>query len=189
MSQAPLWADLQRTTGRGSVDRLERYYTPDPLAQFCLGLLPWSGVRHVLEPHAGGGAFVRAAAAYDVDVRALDLDQHSRAVKEYGAVCADFLADAPLPAFDRVVGNPPFSNAEQHVQRALEIAPQVAFLMPLDRLESRSRYAFWQAAPLRHVWVLSERVWAGSRCIAWFWWDREWSGVPGLQVVSHRAAP
>ena len=63
------------TSGRGQVDALERYYTPDDLAAFVVGLLP--PVATVLEPHAGGGAFLRALETAgprgDLHVKASDI--------------------------------------------------------------------------------------------------------------------
>jgi len=180
LSQGALWPAQDRTTGLGSVDRLERYYTPDPLAALCLSLLPWDGVRSVLEPHAGGGAFVRDLKRRGVFWTAYDTDPTSRVIVEHDATLIDFLT-VQVGTFDRVVGNPPFSNAEEHVERALSLSPECAFLMPLDRLESRRRLAFWQTFPARRVTVFSERVWPGSRSIAWFWWDSRHNGPTELR--------
>lgn len=184
MTQGALWPDRDRTRGRGAVDHLERYYTPPELAEFVLDLLPWDEIRSVLEPHAGGGSFLRLLQRRaGVVWFAYDADPSSWACVEDFARCCDFLTVQHCDV-DRVVGNPPFSNAEQHAEHALELAPEVAFLMPLDRLESAGRLDFWRRCPPRKVWILSERVWAGSRAIAWFWWCRGWTGATELEVVS-----
>lgn len=186
MSQLALGIADDRTTGRGSVDHLERYYTPDDLARFCVDLLPWDGVRNVLEPHAGGGAFVRALEHRGVPVFAMDVDAECWTLQERAATVGDFLTSS-APLVDRVVGNPPFSNAEQHVDRGLEFAREVAFLLPMSRLDSARRSHWWQAAPLRHVWLIAERIWPGSRQCGFFWFDRAHSGPPTFEIVRWRA--
>lgn len=185
MTQVPIWPERDRTTGRGSVDHLERYYTPDQLAGFLLGLLPWRGIRTVLEPHAGGGAFVRALKRIRrLDVAANDADPHSWAVQHGGATCSNIFSFSA--EVDRVVGNPPFSNAEEHVTRCLDLADEVAFLMPLDRLETSGRLHFWQQNPAHRIWVLAERVWPGSRACAFFWWKKSSKRKTRIDVVSWR---
>jgi hypothetical protein len=186
MTQVPIWPDRDRTTGRGSVDHLERYYTPDDLAAFLVGLLPWDGVQSVLEPHAGGGAFLRALRDLDgLQVKANDTDPHSWAVQHGGATCCDLFSLHTKA--DRVVGNPPFSNAEAHVERCLQLADEVAFLMPLDRLETAGRLAFWQRHPPRRIWVLAERVWSGSRACAFYWWTKTHTHTQ-LDVISWKGS-
>jgi hypothetical protein len=187
--QESLWPDQERTTGRGSIDHLERYYTPDVLARFCLDLLPWTGIRRVLEPHAGGGAFLRGFgwkqanddALQHAQIEALDLDPRCWAIQQWGERRggsirrADFIhADLDGESWDRVIGNPPFSNAELHVDRGLGVAREVAFLLPVSRFDAGERVPFYQRIPLRKVWKLGERVWPGSRQIGFFWFDREW---------------
>ena len=163
MTQVPIWPERDRTTGRGSVDHLERYYTP-----------------------AGGGAFLRALRDLDgLQVKANDTDSHSWAVQHGGATCCDLFRLHTKA--DRVVGNPPFSNAEAHVERCLQLADEVAFLMPLDRLETAGRLAFWQRHPPRRIWVLAERVWSGSRACAFYWWTKTHTHTQ-LDVISWKGS-
>lgn len=185
MTQVPIWPDRDRTTGRGSVDHLERYYTPDQLAEFLVRLLPWHGIGSVLEPHAGGGAFLRAMSHIKgLQITANDADPTSWAVQHAGASCGNvFQLDATV---DRVVGNPPFSNAEQHAQKCFDLADEVAFLMPLDRLETSSRLGFWKHYPPKRIWVLAERVWPGSRACAFYWWKKPHRRPTRMDVVSWR---
>lgn len=176
--QESLWPDLQRSTGKGSIDHLERYYTPDKLARFCLSLLPWEGIESVLEPHGGGGAFVRRFECLKIGAKlhVMDVDATCWAHKKWKgqAVLGDFLTHPALPRVDRVIGNPPFSSAEQHVERGLEVASEVCFLLPVSRFDAQERVPFYRDIPLRKVWKLGERVWPGSRQIAFFWFDVTW---------------
>lgn len=179
MPQESLLPDEVRTTGRGNIDRLERYYTPDQLAHFCLNLLPWQDVGSVLEPHGGGGSFVRQFERLGLaaDLHVLDIDPTCWVHQKWPGetVEADFLSFPDLPRVDRVIGNPPFSNAEEHVDRGLGIASEVCFLLPMSRIDAQARTPWYINAPLRKVWALGERVWSGSRQIGFFWFDASWT--------------
>ena len=162
---------------------LDAYYTPDALASALVGVLPIAPVARVLEPHAGGGAFVRALVGRGVGrVLAADVDP-----------CAPIFLDPPRTGvtlcpgcdflgfawndIDWIVGNPPFRGLEAHVEHALTLAPNVAFLLRLAVMESKGRVPLWQTWPLRHVWVLAERPsftdgGTDSAAYGFFWFQR-----------------
>lgn len=173
---------------RKKKDPLERVYTPPALAEYCVGLLPWEGVHAVLEPSAGAGAFLDAVEPLlGYAPAAIDVDPEAPVVLDGRARVVDFLMPGSVDAgWDRVIGNPPFDDAEKHVTRALEVAREVAFLLPISRLDALERCAWWHAAPVRHVWLLAERVWPGSRQIGFFWFERGWRGPRTWDVVSWR---
>jgi hypothetical protein len=138
-------------------DELDRYYTPDAVADACVGVLDLRGVRFVLEPSVGHGAWVRAIRSRlpDAEVLTCDLDPEARHEGDRHEV-ADFLTVAP-PDVDLIVGNPPFSEALAHVEHALTLAPAVGFLLRLAFLEGQNRAAFWRAHPAYEVHVLTQR--------------------------------
>lgn len=181
MSQPALFP--LRVVGREAV------YTPDWLARAVVELLPWHGIETVLEPHVGGGAFVRAIEELEPGVFVRTMDADPGAPRTYSGAwphqVGDFLTDVAYSGliFDRVIGNPPFSDAEQHVLRALVLADEVAFLMPVSRMETPTRSAFYAEAPLRRLYLFSRRVWEGSRHIGLYWFDRGWRGDPELEFV------
>ena len=83
------------------------YYTPPAIVRQLVGWALADGARRVLEPAAGDGAFVRALAGRDVTAIELDPAEAAKA----GAQVAEFLGwalERLAPAFDAVVGNPPF---------------------------------------------------------------------------------
>lgn len=169
-------------------DRLDRYYTPDALASALVALLPIAPGARVLEPHAGGGAFVRALEARGARVVPADLDE---AAGWGPSRC--FLRD--LPAIERpgwIVGNPPYRDAEAHIRRALDVTGQhVAFLLRLAILESAKRRPLWEDHPPRRVWVLSSRPsftggGTDSAAYGWFWWDRRWREEATLGWIDWR---
>jgi len=151
----------------------DAYYTPDDLAAKLVYLLSarlLPGCR-VLEPSAGGGAFVRALWPYervqgvyvrDVDPDAPALYMPAPARWDYRTSCGDFLDlhwDGSMPRPPHwVIGNPPFEDAEKHVRHALRMSQHgVAFLLRLAFLESVKREAFWEEHPCSDIVVLTKR--------------------------------
>lgn len=200
------------STGRGGKRKaLDAYYTPNDLAVFLVGLLR----RHVgkprgdpdlahltaLEPHAGGGAFVRALAADGWAVETWDIDPNAPGLiarRERAKVqVGDALKLIPMRPPIVICGNPPYSSAEAHVRRALTLAtPQrgvVGFLLRLGFLASRKRSPFWGAHPATCVYVLSERPsftggGTDSCDYGFFVWDTGLpTAAPRLEVVSWKS--
>lgn len=179
-------------TNRGSERQpLDAYYTPDDLAARLVGLLPIQPWDVCLEPHCGGGAFVRALAAKAGTVGAMDLDPNAPGLafsdRRWRWPGTDFLLTTwPRRGLIRwVVGNPPYSGFELHVDHALSMSHDVVFLLRLAVLESQKRAPMWQRWPLRKVWVLSRRPsftggGTDSAAYGWFWFDRGWVGAPTL---------
>lgn len=166
---------------------LDAYYTPDALAEALVGLLPIEPTDTVLEPHAGGGAFVRALRPRCARVLACDVnpDAEGLALAD-SAYRGDFLSCGIGGRW--TVGNPPFRGFEAHVEHALSLSRHVAFLLRLAVMESQGRAPLWRRWPLRKVWVLAERPsftngGTDSAAYGFFWWDRHHDGaaeiVPG----------
>lgn len=185
-------------TSRTAAERrtLDRYYTPDDAARACVATLPILDGDTVLEPSAGGGAFLRAVrdAFPSSRLRALDLDPASPArLPENGGFeveHGDFGTWSPPPdeRFDWVVGNPPYNVAIEHVEAALRIARVgVGFLLRLTFLESVDRIPFWRAvgSSLDEVRVLARRpsfTGSGTDSMAygWFVWNKRSKGPARL---------
>jgi hypothetical protein len=166
---------------------LDAYYTPDALAVALVGLLPIEPTDTVLEPHAGGGAFVRALLPRCSRVLACDVNPDAAGLAlAHSAHYGDFLTCGIGGRW--IVGNPPFRGFEAHVDHALTLSRHVAFLMRLSVTESAGRVPMWQRWPLRKVWVLAERPsftdgGTDSAAYGWFWFDTHHDGpaeiVPG----------
>lgn len=168
----------------------DAYYTPDRLARAIVSVLPILSTHFVLEPHAGGGAFVRAllalTAAY-IAVSDIDRDAAGLRWPRTGRrpililPGADFLTDwSPGEGLipDWIIGNPPFDAAEAHIRHALAISRQhVVMLLRASILHSLGRIAFWRDHPARHVWHLAGRPsftggGTDSADYAVVWWDK-----------------
>ena len=192
------------STNRGATRApLDAYYTPDAVARACVATIaPELVGAIVLEPHAGGGAFVRALRGVAGMVHACDLNPEAPGLREADVSQSqptDFFATAWRDGrFHWVIGNPPFGDAQAHVEQALEVASDgVGFLLRFAFLEGAKRRAFWRAHPPAEVHVLVNRPsFTGgatdSAAYGWFIWrkDRDpkepttmhwmdWRGVSG----------
>lgn len=133
----------------------DAYYSP---AQLALAGCEWlktefagPGTYTILEPNAGGGAFVKAARLVwpQARVAAEDIDPVARAllaIKYYHDDRVqvgrpnEFMGDAK---YSLAVGNPPYDQAEEQVRAALARARCVMFLLRLSFLASVGRVALY----------------------------------------------
>ena len=142
---------------------LDQYFTRDDVARACVKMLPIRPGEAVLEPHAGGGAFLRALAPLNVQLYAYDLDLSCRdkwGVAVEGTWQGNFLddeLDGDDYVFDWIVGNPPYNEAEAHVRRALQLAPNVAFLLRAGLMTPLKREALRREFPVDEFHLLAPR--------------------------------
>lgn len=136
----------------------DAYMTPDALAlAICVRLCRLvERPQSVIEPSAGGGAFVRAVASTwrSATIRAVDIRPECE--EAAGAVvfdCCDWpeYAQKMGLAADLIVGNPPYADALGHAEaalRALRPGGVLAFLLRQSFLSSQRRLPFWREHPL-----------------------------------------
>ncbi len=201
---------MSSTIRNGSQRRSgDDYQTPGELAEFLVAKLVADGILcgpepRVLEPSAGDGSFVAALRKYcDPGVLVANepylTDARRVAYETAGAEWWPTAFEKHLlqPRWSAVVGNPPYSLAEQHVRKALEVAAKrggvVAFLLRLAFLESRGRFALWRDFPLRKLYVLSERPsftggGTDSAAYGFFVWENGNERSTELEVVSWKGA-
>lgn len=146
----------------GSPSPSDQKNTPVVLARACVRAvtpLLSPGPLRILEPHAGRGAFVEALRTNDDLIRLTDHALNITAI-EIDETCLpprsdipydyrDFLLYNALTRFDLIIGNPPFSTAEEHIRHALSLPVGhsgciVAFILRVGFLASLSRRAFWR---------------------------------------------
>jgi hypothetical protein len=115
----------------------------------------------MLDPCAGGARghgmpYAEVATEYGLDV--VTMDKRADSLAEH---VGDFLVDdAPAGPFELVCSNPPFSLYPEFVERALELAPICAFLLPLQVTEPRKRtfeadLGWWREH--RPVWCVEHK--------------------------------
>ena len=174
------------STNRGAKRvTLDAYYTPDAVAVSCVAATPIADHASVLEPHAGGGAFLRALVRPGRKVAALDINPDAPGLRSPGIESSevdDFLTwDPGQYRPDWTVGNPPFVGAEAHVRRALSLSRVgCAFLLRLAFLESAERVPFWRDHPPATVLVFNKRPsFTGGKtdscAYGWFIWRKAWT--------------
>ena len=172
-------------TGRGA-ERREADYYPTP-AWCVLRLLDHVELpgRVWLEPSAGEGHIIRAVTSVRTDVlwTACELREGCGAPLRSLRIpvqIGDFLAienTAKVPTYDAALGNPPFALAQEFIERSLEWAQEVIFLLRLSFLESQKREAFFGRVGVPDVFVLPERPsftgeGTDSCAYAWMRWIR-----------------
>ncbi len=168
-------------TKRGTARRQADFYeTPAKAVETLLRVHYLRGP--ILEPCAGSGAIAKAIRQYydhrpKLDITAVEIREEERAALEPLARVhiADFLHWQPDRQYGTIITNPPFSLAEQVIERALQIAgprTEIVLLLRLAFLESQRRQALWQRWTLRRIYVLSQRpsfTGAGTDATAYGW--------------------
>lgn len=180
-------------TNRGAErSDLDFYRTPSWCVDAILPHLPKSGI--VLEPGCGDGAILEAmigrGAFHFIGV---ELDP-ARAAKARCFVPAiwegDYLKLGDEPMADLVIGNPPFSLAEEFVRKSFRMVKPggvVAMLLRLNWLEGQCRANFHREYP-SSVFVLPRRpsfTGKGTDATGYAWFV--WGGIhPGgtWQILS-----
>lgn len=154
-------AAAEQDTGKFRSNLADQFYTKPAVAQKCVdrilevvaGVQEWQWI----EPSAGKGAFLRAAArAREGGLVGMDIDPQGE-----GIVQGDFLKWKPVRRGGEevlVFGNPPFgrqgSLAKAFVQHAAEFADAIAFVLPRSFMKPSMTRAF----PLHFHCVWSEDV-------------------------------
>ena len=115
----------------------EFYPTPEKLIDKMLEGIDFTIVNTVLEPSAGKGdiidkvidKFKHARSAYynretNFDIDTIEIDDNLRYIlegKKYRVVHNDFLTYNTYKKYDIIVMNPPFSNGDKHLLKAIEM--------------------------------------------------------------------
>ena len=114
-------------------DNTEFYPTPSKLAGQMIALVDWTKIRSILEPSAGKGDLLgyakngtlrskRYERGFDADC--IEKDQNLRYVltgKGFRVVHDDFLMYNTRKRYDLILMNPPFSDGDKHLLKALQM--------------------------------------------------------------------
>ena len=137
----------------------------------------------VLEPSAGNGNIAEVVknngknTITSVELRSEEVE-NLRAVSSE-VVIGDFLEFKTDEKFDYIIGNPPYSLAQEFLEKCFEIAyekTRIIMLLRTNFLESKKRYGFWQKHPVNALYVLSKRPsftgkGTDATSYSWFVWD------------------
>lgn len=117
----------------------EFFPTPKSIINKMLSSVDWQQVKTILEPSAGKGNILEAITEkekyylnssnygrdkihYDIDCIEIDPNlQHILKGKCYRVVHNDFMTYNSMKQYDLIVMNPPFSNGDKHLLKALEM--------------------------------------------------------------------
>jgi hypothetical protein len=174
-------------------DRKDDCYETHPVAVRAL-LESVSLPKNIWEPACGPGSIVKVLRDHGHRVIASDLMTYGDPTHFYGR---DFLMERKAPdGCEAIITNPPFKLAEEFVQKAIELCPQVIFLLRLAFLESERRTELLERSGLQKVLVFRNRLpmmhrkdWAGPKAtsntpFAWFCWNRAHKGAVTLERIS-----
>lgn len=143
---------------------------------------------NILECSAGNGNIVKTIFKYNshmletqyldaVEIRCEEKEQLEHwANKVY---IQDFLNFQPERKYKTIISNPPYSLAQEIIEKCFEITDENTEIIMLLRtafLESKKRYNFWQKHPLNGLYVLSQRPsftgkGTDATSYAWFVWN------------------
>lgn len=138
----------------------------------------------VLEPSAGNGNICKVFKEYypDKDLTAVELRE-----EEYNNLCRLNIDDVIINSyynirdkFDIIIGNPPYSEAQEFIEHSFELLKEngiLIFLLRTNFLESKKRYEFWKKYPLSKLYTLSKRPsftgkGTDATSYSWFIWDK-----------------
>lgn len=144
---------------------------------------------YIWEPACGDGAMSEVIARYCPKMLSTDIVDYGCGSSGY-----DFLTcDPPRKDFACIITNPPFSLAQEFVERALEVAQfKVAILARLMFLESQRRHELFVNSPLKAVYVFSYRLKfqldgydkpISYTPYAWFVWEKTWRKEPVIRWI------
>lgn len=149
------------------------YATPELATEELIRLEKFNG--RILEPSCGQGHISRILEASGYSVESRDLVDRG-----YGKSGCDFLSSNTTIWNGSVIMNPPYSLAQEFVEKALSIIPdgfKVAAFLKLTFAEGQRRRSLFENNPPARVWISSKRlecgkngVFTGSSAVAYAWW-------------------
>lgn len=139
----------------------------------------------VLEPGAGNGNIVKALKNRYPNKQIISLEireseEHNLINISDDVIIGDYLNVDLNNKYDIIIGNPPYSNAIEFINKSIELLNEdgiLIFLLRTAFLESKSRFEFWQENTLSRLYTLSRRPsftgkGTDSASYSWFIWDK-----------------
>ena len=151
----------------------------------------------ILEPSAGNGNIIQALRnkGYKNFIEAVELrdDETSELMKKADEVSiCNFLTDYDATCkYDVIIGNPPYSLAQEFIDKSLELlipGGRLIFLLRTNFLESKKRFEWWQNKIPSGLYVLSKRPsftgkGTDATSYSWFIWERREDAKQTLKVI------
>lgn len=139
-------------TNRGSTRKPHDFYpTPISTIETFLDVFPLRGGIEVLEPGAGSGNIIKTLQKYgDFSIDAVEIrPEEAQHLQDLGVnvIIDDFLSMELGKKYDLIIGNPPFNQAIEFVEKCLGLLKpggRLIFLLRTAFMESDQRFEFWQ---------------------------------------------
>lgn len=172
-------------TNRGAVRRESDFYAT-PLESVYSFLDAYNGIKpsdKILEPSAGNGAILHALASRGYKNRITAVEIRPEEIGLYfftnDVRYGDFLNMDFEERFDVIIGNPPYSLAQEFIDKALSIlnpGGRLIFLLRTNFLESEKRFKWWQDKTPRGLYTLHKRPsftgkGTDATSYSWFVWE------------------
>ena len=182
-------------TNRGTVRNQNDFYaTPVDVVENLLNFINLDSVEKILEPSAGNGNILKAISnKTNAEITSVEIRE-----EEYGGlkelsdivIIDDFINYDFDDKYDLIIGNPPYSNAIDFVEKSLFLLSEngrLIFLLRTAFLESKKRYEFWQNNSLSELLVLSKRPsftgkGTDATSYSWFVWDKS-TDIQKIKVI------
>lgn len=166
----------------------------DKLSDYDLG-------DNILEPAAGEGHIVKVLAERfpNKNIIANDLEWRNSRFGFNIQGDVDFLTYEPEYEVDTVITNPPFSLAQQFIEKSLQIAKKyVIILAKIQLLEGEKRKLLFENNPPHYIYVFSKRCSTlrngeeidknGKKlttvlCLAWYVWEVGYKGETTVKWI------
>lgn len=176
-------------TNRGTERKAYDFYaTPIECVNAILDALPpFGNDLFILEPSAGNGNVIKALRDRNidaVDIEAIEIREDERENLEKLAdtvTIGDFLQiETEYREYDVIIGNPPYSMAQEFIDKCLDLlAPggKLIFLLRTNFLESDKRFKWWQDKIPAGLYTLHKRPsftgkGTDATSYSWFVWER-----------------
>lgn len=188
------------TTNRGTIrNEADFYATPLETVYTILDSIPdLDTAEFILEPSAGNGNIIKALRERNITgiaIEAMELREEERKNLEALAdvvTIGDFLKDdTEYIEYDLIIGNPPYSLAQEFIDKALTLlAPggRLIFLLRTNFLESKKRFTWWQDKIPSGLYVLSKRPsftgkGTDATSYSWFVWEKSETDRQTIRVI------
>ncbi len=185
-------------TNRGS-KRVEADFYATPLETVYSFLDNYDGIKksdNILEPSAGNGNIIQALRnrGYNNFIDAVELRKEERynlMGKADRVGIFNYLIETIPHKYDVIIGNPPYSLAQEFIDKSLSLlnpGGRLIFLLRTNFLESSKRFEWWQDKLPTGLYTLHKRPsftgkGTDATSYSWFVWENRQTDKQTIKVI------